>query len=187
MVSGEWNVSIISALAVYLICILFWANLFLLCWTINPYHATTPSLAQENMIDLYGCEEPGPIYQIILIGYFQAVYDSLLVGTGLGFAERLPITWEAAIVAFLEVLLLTFLGNHFILGSMAMSAFSKANEVAIQAATESYEAAVGNANNVADLVPTPTSQEPTSRAAAQGKGLINSVARGGIREVEHLV
>ena len=83
------------------------------------------------------------------------------------------------------------------------------NEVAIQAATESYEAAVGNANNVADLVPTPTcyetesgggaeptSQEPTSRAAwlavqerrvYQGKGLRRLVARGGGREVEHLV
>ena len=134
------------------------------------------------------------------------MYDSLLVGTGLGFAERLPITWEAAIVAFLEVLLLTFLGSNLILGSMAMSAFSKANEVAIQAATESYEAAVGNANNVADLVPTltcyetesgggaePTSQEQAvwlavqERRVYQGKGLRRLVARGGGREVEHLV
>ena len=95
------------------------------------------------------------------------MYDSLLVGTGLGFAERLPITWEAAIVAFLEVLLLTFLGSNLILGSMAMSAFSKANEVAIQAATESYEAAVGNANNVADLVPTPTCYETESGGGAE--------------------
>ena len=39
-----------------------------------------------------------------------------------------------SLVAFLEVLLLTFLGGNLILGSMAMSAFSKANEVAIQAA-----------------------------------------------------
>jgi hypothetical protein len=88
------------------------------------------------VIDLHGCEEPGPIYQVILIGYFQAVFDSLLIGTGLGFAERLPITWEASIVYFLQVLLLTFLGNYFLLGSMALSAFSKGAEATLDDAGE---------------------------------------------------
>ena len=144
-ITGRWSTSLWAAIGVWCQGVLLFSNLTLLCWAINPYHATTPSLAQFESFPL-DCESAtGPIYRFLIVGWFQAVFDMTMLSIGIGFVERIPLTWEASVVSWLDAVLLAFLGFQLILGMSVLSLYGEAADQVVGVLEDTAGPAIANA------------------------------------------